>query len=256
MTLTEGLALGEKDVISLVGGGGKTTLLFALGRELAARGSGIVLTTTTKIWEPAPDPSFAQFLSARLSEVRNWVAANAGRFPFLLVAAGRLENGKLQGVPPAWVAELRGMEEVAALVIEADGAAGRPLKAPREGEPVVPESTSLLVPVLGIDGLGSPLDEEHVFRSAIACRLLDLPRGSQVTEEAVLGLLAATLRNVPAEARVIPFINKVDLPQGRERARKLARVLLAAALPGVERIVLGQAARTPPVAEVVVRENA
>ena len=42
----EALRLGRRSLLSLVGGGGKTTLLFALGRQLPAR---TLLTTTTRM---------------------------------------------------------------------------------------------------------------------------------------------------------------------------------------------------------------
>ena len=47
-------------ITALIGGGGKTTLMYHLARELRARGT-VAVTTTTKIWPPtgiavAPDP--------------------------------------------------------------------------------------------------------------------------------------------------------------------------------------------------------
>ena len=247
MTLAEAFSIGEKEVISLVGAGGKTTLLYALGRELSALRYGIILTTTTKIFEPEPSPFFRQFLSPDLSAVRKWVAGHLHRHQCLLLARERLPNGKLEGIPPEWVGELIMMDGVSAIVSEADGAAGRPLKAPREGEPVIPENTTLIVPVMGIDGMGRPLDEETVFRSAIASRLLNLPIGSTVSEETVARLMLESIKQGPAGARVVPLINKVDIPGGREKAEKLARHILSLDPPRIRRVVLGQLEHTPAV---------
>ena len=111
------------------------------------------------------------------------------------------------------------MNGVSAIINEADGAAGRPLKAPRDGEPVIPNNTTLLVPLVGIDAAGCPLDEEWVFRSAIASRLLDLPMGSPVTEEAIVRLVLESVKGGPAGARIVPMINKVDIPGGLEKAK-------------------------------------
>jgi probable selenium-dependent hydroxylase accessory protein YqeC len=251
MTLTEAFSIGEKEVISLVGAGGKTALLYALGRELSAHRRGVILTTTTKIFEPAPSPSLLQFLTPELITVRKWVAEHAGCHQSLLVARGRLPEGKLAGLPPEWVDGLITTDGVSTIIAEADGAAGRPLKAPREGEPVVPESTTLLVPVMGIDGLGRPLTEETVFRSAIASRHLDLPPGSIVTETAVVRLMVELIKHAPAGARIVPLINKVDLPGGREKAEKLARAILSLDRPGIRRIVLGQLQHLPPVTSII-----
>jgi len=251
MTLMQALALGEKEMISLVGAGGKTTLLYALGRELSAVRSGVVLTTTTKIFEPEPAPFFLQFLSPELGAIKEWVAGHLHLRRSLLIARERLPNGKLEGILPERAEEIFSMDGVSAVISEADGAAGRPLKAPRDGEPVIPNNTTLLVPLVGIDAAGCPLDEEWVFRSAIASRLLDLPMGSPVTEEAIVRLVLESVKGGPAGARIVPLINKVDLPGGLEKARRLARCLLSADPARLRRVVLGQLKHLPAVREVV-----
>lgn len=251
MTLTDALAIRDREVISLVGAGGKTAIMFALGKELSSRLKGVILTTTTKIWEPATSPDFALFLSGKISEIKKWVSKSLEAHPCLLVAAERLESGKLQGIPPPWVKEIQSLPGVSAIIVEADGAAGRSLKAPREGEPVWPPNTTLLVPVVGIDVLGWPLDEEHVFRSEIAARVLHMSKRSPVTNEMVTGLLRETIKDRPEDARVIPFINKMDLPGGLEKGRKLAKVFLSLRQVEIERVILGQAQRSPAVKEIV-----
>ena len=255
MTPEEAFSLREREIISLVGGGGKTTLMFALGRELSIRRKGILLTTTTKIWDPEPSDEFSLFLSARLERVKEWVKENLDRYRYLLVAQDKLDNGKLQGIPPHWTPELFSIPGVSYIIIEADGAAGRPLKAPREGEPVIPAETTLLIPMVGIDALGKPLHEDYVFRSRIATEILKEKEGTEVKEAMIGRLLAATLRNKPRGARVIPFINKIDLPGGLEKGRILARNLLESVSPQIERVILGQAREAPIVREIVARSS-
>jgi probable selenium-dependent hydroxylase accessory protein YqeC len=251
VTLTDAFSIRDREVISLVGAGGKTSLMFALGNELSAKRKGILLTTTTKIWEPAPSPSFALFLSEQISEMKKWVLKNLGEYPYLVIARKRLDDGKLQGILPEWGEELLSLADVSSIIFEADGAAGRSLKAPREGEPVLPGNTTLLVPVVGIDVLGRPLDEQYVFRSEIAARILNVAIGTTVTEEMIARLLAELIKNRPEKARVIPFINKVDLPGGLEKARRLAARLLETEGAKFERVILGQAQQFPAVKEMI-----
>ena len=251
MTLAEAFPIGEKEMISLVGAGGKTTLLYALGRELSALGCGVILTTTTKILEPAPSPFLLQFISNELGEIKKWLAENSNRHQSLLIARKRLPNGKLEGIFPEWTEEIFSMDGVSTIVNEADGSAGRPLKAPREGEPVIPKNTTLLVPLIGIDGMGCPLDEEKVFRSAIASRLLNLPIGSTVTEDAIVRLVMEWIKNGPSGARIVPLINKVDITGGLEKAQKLARYLLSVDPTRIRRVILGQLQQLPAVKEVI-----
>jgi len=253
MTLEEAFSLQDREVISLVGAGGKTALMFALGHELSLRRKRILLTTTTKIWEPEPSPSFALFLSDQFAEMKEWVEKNLAQYPYLVIGQKRLDNGKLQGIVPHWVEGLYSQANLSIMIVEADGAAGRSLKAPREGEPVIPNCTTLLIPMAGIDVLSCPLDEEHVFRSEIAARLLHLEIGSQVTEEAIATLLSEIIKRRPEKTRVIPFINKVDLPGGLEKARKLAPFLLKMEGARIEKVVLGHAQHSPSVKDVVTR---
>jgi probable selenium-dependent hydroxylase accessory protein YqeC len=179
------------------------------------------------------------------------VAENLNRHQSLLIARERLPNGKLEGIFPEWAEEIFSMDGVSAIVNEADGSAGRPLKAARAGEPVIPQNTTLLVPLIGIDGMGRPLDEDSVFRSAIASRLLNLPIGSTVTEDAIVGLVMEWIKSGPAGARIVPLINKVDIPGGLEKAQKLARSLLSVDPTRIRRVVLGQLQQLPAVKKVV-----
>ena len=53
-TITEAmqLRLAEHAVVSVVGAGGKTSLIFAWARELASAGKNVVITTTTHMYRP------------------------------------------------------------------------------------------------------------------------------------------------------------------------------------------------------------
>jgi molybdenum cofactor cytidylyltransferase len=253
LTLAEAFQLRDGEVISLVGGGGKTTLMFSWGCELANRQPGVILTTTTKVWEPGPSPDFLSFVSQDFSTLREWILGHLPYSPCLLVARGKLANGKLDGIPPEWVEEIIQIPGITCILVEADGAKGHSLKASREGEPVVPANTTLLVPVVGIDALGCPLDENHVFRWKLAMAILQKPEGSILNEESIARLLASTLKERPEGTRVIPFINKIDSPNDLERGRELGRALLNVPGQEIKRVVLGQAQKAPVVKEVISR---
>ncbi len=50
MGLISALGLGPREHIAIVGGGGKTSLCFALAEELLRTGTRVITTTTTKVW--------------------------------------------------------------------------------------------------------------------------------------------------------------------------------------------------------------
>lgn len=249
MTLKEALQIEKREIITLVGGGGKTTLMFALGRELAKYGKGIILTTTTKIWKPS-SPQLNVHINDQVSELKKWVMESLASFSSVVLAQKELNNGKLQGLDPLWVDELSSLKSVSWIIVEADGAAGRSLKAPKEGEPVIPQSTTILVPVVGVDVLGVPLEEEYVFRSQIAAEILGINKGSALTPPMIGKLLLKTCENCPAHSRLLPFINKVDLEDGLPKARILAADWEIYQGKQIPRVVLGQAQKFPVVVEV------
>ncbi|HUT70581.1 MAG TPA: selenium cofactor biosynthesis protein YqeC [Desulfatiglandales bacterium] len=258
-SLRDALQIHPKEVISLVGAGGKTTLMFALARELTQKGKVVITSTTTKIFPPSSSETACVFVSKDEDELVDFILKNAGAKRCITIGSELLaDSRKLKGVSPFLVSRVIGLNPVDYVIIEADGASQRPLKAPNpEYEPVIPSCTTLVIPVVGIDALGSQLSEERVFRSEIASRLTGVPLGEVVTADTIARLIlhpSGLATGSPAEARIIPFINKVDLVPDLSVARNLAHEILAAKHPRIDRVVLGQARLYPPVAEVMYRQ--
>ena len=258
-TLKEALGIRPKEVVSLVGAGGKTTLMFALARELTEKGKAVITSTTTKIFPPSPSETACVFVSSHEDEIIDFILKNAASKGCITIGWELLaDSQKLKGVDPSLVSRVIGLNPVDHVIIEADGAFQRPLKAPNpEYEPVIPSCTTMVVPVVGIDALGSKLSEEQVFRSEIASQLTGVPLGEVVTVETIARLIlhpSGLAARSPAEARIIPFINKMDLSTDRLAARGLAHEILAGEHPRIDRVVLGQARLFPPVAEVIYRQ--
>jgi probable selenium-dependent hydroxylase accessory protein YqeC len=258
-TLKEAFEIRPKEVVSLVGAGGKTSLMFALARELTEKGKAVITSTTTKIFPPSPSETACVFVSSHEDEIIDFILKNAGAKGCITIGSELLtDSRKLKGVSPLLVLRLIKQPQVGHIVIEADGASQRPLKAPNpEYEPVIPSCTTVVIPVVGIDALGCKLSEEQVFRSEIASQLTGVPLGEVVTAETVARLIlhpSGLATGSPAEARIIPFINKMDLSPDRSAARGLAHEILAGEHPRIDRVVLGQARLFPPVAEVIYRQ--
>jgi len=139
------------------------------------------------------------------------------------------------------------------IIVEADGAAGRPVKAPREQEPVMPSNTTLVVAILGVDGVGTELDEKNVFQPDLISRLTGVPLGQRIDAESMATLMThpeGIFKGAPASSRVVAFLNKVDLAGGLDKAEDVAKRILEKKHPRVERVVLGQLRCDPPVAKV------
>lgn len=250
--LSRALSVNRKDVVSLVGAGGKTTTMFRLADELADQGWKVIATTTTMIWqEKRCEPVLLEADAPRLLERVRAALTVHNR---LTVAAGLDQvQGKLIGLEPALVDSLIALPEVDAVIVEADGAKGRSLKAPAAYEPVIPSSTSLLVPAAALDALGKPLDERTVHRPELVALLTGAELGQPITPELMSMVLLhpqAGIKRAPENARIIPLLNKTETAYV-EPAYEIASALLGH--QRVNRVVLATVAEEDPVKEVWTR---
>lgn len=246
--------MGTRELISLVGAGGKTTLMYRLARELVCQGKKVITTTTTRILEPSPEESPCLFVDSKYEQIKRFIDENLTSSHHITVAGKRIEPEKLKGISPDFVRMLWDKSEIDYLITEADGAAGRPVKAPREGEPVIPSCTTLVVALLGVDGLEVELREENVFRCERVSLITGIPAGGRMTDEAMAVLFThsnGVFKGTPASSRRAVFLNKVDISSGVDRARRIARKVLDKKEPRIERVILGQLRRDPPVVEVL-----
>jgi molybdenum cofactor cytidylyltransferase len=250
MNLSSALRLSQSEVVALVGGGGKTSTMFQLAAEIAAAGGRVITTTTTRIFaaQIALSPAHCVAGEASLDEI---AAALARTGQVLVTGPLDAAAGKATGIPLGLMAELQALPGKPTILIEADGARMRPLKAPAAHEPVIPAETTLVVPVAGVDSLGRMLTDEFVHRSALVAQLSGAAVGDVVTPAMVAGLLAhpaGGLKNAPPAARHIALINKVDGPEQIAGARRIAELTMRTGQ--FSSVVLGRVRRAPPVAEV------
>jgi probable selenium-dependent hydroxylase accessory protein YqeC len=253
-SLKEALGLAQRELISLVGGGGKTTLMFRLAGELSLCGKRVITTTTTRILEPSFRESPLLIVEADEKKAGELAREGLLSHHHVTLAGERTGSDKLKGVTADLVHDLWESSGAEYLIVEADGAAGRPMKAPREWEPVIPGQTTLVVAVLGMDGLGAILNEENVFQAERVSTLTGLCVGDRMTEEGMAILITHSegiFRGAPHSSRVAAFLNKVDLPGRIPMAREVARRILDKGHRQIERVVLAQVKQAPPVVEVI-----
>lgn len=250
MRLINALGVRRGDIVALVGAGGKTSAMFVLGEEACALGLRVVLTTTTRIYCPPAREGQPVILRAGPELVRQ--VGKALEESLVVVAGAGIDGeNKIIGVDR----DLAGSfpEAGADLVaIEADGSAGRPFKAPQAWEPVIPQQTTLVVPVVGIDCLGKPLSGEYIHRPEMVASLTGLKSGQAVTPEVVAGVLGhrrGYRKGIPPGCHWVPLINKVETEDDLKQARKLAGLLGRA---GAGRVVMAAVRDFDPVKEVLV----
>ena len=232
--------IAETRVIALVGAGGKTALMYALAGEIRREGRTVVTTTTTKIFPPRPD----QAPHLILLKDDPTLASLPGR----LLECGHVTVGKSVLLPAEKVEGVD--EEILDLcrnaadhvLVEADGAAGRPVKAPEDWEPVVPQHAELVVYLVGLDCLGKPMTDNWVFRSARFAQITGLTAGKIIRPRDIARLVThpeGGLKHVPAPAALVPFLNKQDLVSSSQVIEETVKEILTRAGGRISRVVSG-----------------
>ena len=231
-------------VLSLVGGGGKTSIMFHLARQLAAAGKKVLTTTTTKIFYPTAEQNERILVNTDPESILRKLSSH--NFSGHITAASELlaDGSKLKGFSSEEISIFEKSDLFDWILVEADGSARRPLKAPAEHEPVIPVNCTVLVAVAGLEVLGRPLSEEVVFRSNLAGVLMGISEGEAITESALVNLFNHPLgafKGAPDQARRFIFLNKADDSKRREGAARIAALLRQNPQPVAEALLVGQA---------------
>jgi len=169
------LQLKPGDVVSIVGSGGKTSLLFRLAQEY--QGKTVLLSTTTKMLRPDP------------GQYDRDISRGAPLVPGINLLYGGEVGGKITAPPVGQIRALRPADGL--MILECDGAKGKPLKGWVDYEPVIPAFTTITVGVLGLWPLGRRAENQTVHRMERFCRLTGATPGELI----VLDHLAAIVEH-------------------------------------------------------------
>lgn len=228
----------RKPVISLVGGGGKTSIMYALADAFKEMGRRVLVTTTTHIYCPGGNRTKEGSLryedvhaihATTLQQVRK--AWESGLIPVIgsLCAKAKLSMPEAELLREA-------MELSDVVLIEADGAKCMPCKVPGATEPVLLPESDIVIGLMGMDALKEPV-ESVCFRAALAKDWLwkgrDLKETALTKEDAALILTSSsgTKKDVGSRDYYV-VLNKCDTKERLEEGIKLAQLL------GKERVIL------------------
>jgi molybdenum cofactor cytidylyltransferase len=229
MNLAYALNIRPGDIVAFVGAGGKTQAMFRLASDLVDQGLRVITTTTMVTSEDdlRRAPQRVGFGHGMMLPETLPHQVEQHRHVFVFVKLEK--DGKVRGVRPAWLDEhLAPAPYKDVLLVEADGSRRLPLKAPLPHEPAIPDSATIVVPVVGLDVLGQPLDEAHVYGAERVQQLTGHPLGQPVTPRAMAAVLMHPelgLKAVPPEARILPLLNKATA-ETLSQAREIAGYLL------------------------------
>lgn len=221
MKLSRALRLPAAPIVALVGAGGKTTALFTLAYELAPS----IVSTTTHLGEWQANQCDMHI-----------VAKTGAKLPSIpgdgvTLVTGEKETNRFTGADAGQLGELNkiAVDRGFALLIEADGARQKSLKAPASHEPVIPDFANTIIVIAGLKGLNKPLGDEAVHRPVQFSKISNLEIGEPVTIEALAKVLthpAGGLKNIPINARRIALLNQADSPGLQSQGKRLGQYII------------------------------
>lgn len=202
---------GKQHNICLVGGGGKTTVMYELAAAWAACRRKVLVLTSTHILRPT-DGSFA----ADMPVVQNlW---QQGRYA--VIGTPEPSTGKLTAPLQSLYETLQPQADV--ILCEADGSRHLPCKAPAAHEPVLLPDCDMVLAVAGMDALGYSL-AQACQRPQLAAELLDCSAEKIIDAQMLASLLLSgqgARKNVGARAYYI-VLNKCDLLKAAQQEEML-----------------------------------
>ncbi len=232
MKLRDWLRLGESPLVTLTGAGGKSTLLFTLADEYPSA----FVTTTTHLgaWQI---PWARRVIY--VNDAEDLHPLEDDPLPGVTLFLGEApQNERARGVSLETLKLILALSARRGqpLLVEADGARQRALKAPASHEPHLPISGLDGLPhthltLAGLSALGKPLDDHHVHRPEIFARLSGLAPGAPLTVEALAVLLThpqGGLKGIPKAARRVAVLTQALTPVQQAAGQRLAAQLLSA----------------------------
>ncbi|UHQ96190.1 selenium cofactor biosynthesis protein YqeC [Natrinema halophilum] len=210
MNLAETLGLGDDELVSFVGAGGKKTAMTRLVAEASERGLEAGYTTTTHM--PPPDLPLVLADPDRIESSVDDATAPIALARTRVSNPSRVDE-KVRGYQPATLNSLFDDAPFDWLLVKADGARMREFKAPGPNEPPIPQTSTVVVPVASVQAVGQPLADDVVHRVDRIERCADISAGERITPDVIGQVLAhpdGGLKHVPDDATVVPLVNKAD----------------------------------------------
>lgn len=196
--------INKGDVVSIVGAGGKTTLMFSLAEELR-QGNKVLVTTTTKIY--LPKEYQYDYIAKSKDEFNYYNRSNENG----IYVYGKEVNDqeKLIGLDCELLdSQLPYFDYV---LIEADGSKKKSIKGWKDNEPVVSSKTNKTIGVLSIENIGKEINEENVHRLECFVNITNSSKGDVIDINCIKSLIfhpKGLFKDAVGEK--ILFINKVD----------------------------------------------
>jgi len=208
--------LPTSPLIAITGAGGKTTTMYTLASELAQRGKRVITTTTTQIFYPEPDETDTLIVATETSELLKSIDEAWQHYQRLTIAGTVLRTEKLAGLQPEQPYELLVKSGADVVIVEADGARHRMIKAPAEHEPVIPLQTNIALLLMSAEAINQPLSDRIAHRPERVAKVIGINEGDLLSPAVIAKLMTSeqgALKHIPETATAYLLITHASMPQ-------------------------------------------
>ncbi|MTI70383.1 MAG: putative selenium-dependent hydroxylase accessory protein YqeC [Firmicutes bacterium] len=206
MKLYKKLNIDRLELISIVGAGGKTSTIYTLAKELKSENKKVLIASTTKMYYPNKKFIDNIFLLDNDIEYKNIPQGS-------ITVIGHKVKNKIGRVSSDYINKLykKGLFDV--ILVEADGARKKTIKAPETYEPVIPSKSTKVIGILGLDSYKKSINVENVHR-VDRFREATLSKPSQLIDETIIKRLVLNpkglFKGVSESMEKYLLLNKLD----------------------------------------------
>ena len=223
-----GISPAHKECVAVVGAGGKTSTMYRLSGELRDTGQKVVITTTTKIYMPDSSSYDDIIISADKDKCLDFAAKSVSPGSYA-VGKSILPDNKVEGLDRDLICKMFESAGISHIIVEADGAKCKPLKAPAGHEPVIPQCATVVVGVIGLDAVGKEINNENIHRVEKFCEICNCSIGETVNMDMLAALIRhpdGLFKGTPPSCGRIVMLNKAEGTERIEAANKIKKEFL------------------------------
>jgi molybdenum cofactor cytidylyltransferase len=226
MDLKTAFRADKKTRLAVVGAGGKSSTMFMLARSIPGP---VITTASTHLSIEQPKYADVHIIIRQPSDVLE-IKSHPDKKVILVTGEFAPQDGRVTGLSEPLLNEIKNIADQLdlPLILEADGSKRLPLKAPAAHEPAIPDWANYVAVLVGLSGIGTPLDEFHVHRPEIYSHLSGLKIGQPVNIESLEKVLlhpSGGLKNIPTKANKAIVLNQADSPELIQEAIWLSKRL-------------------------------
>src|SRR6266536_2392312 len=208
--------LPTSPLIAITGAGGKTTTMYTLADELAQRGKRVITTTTTQIFYPKAGETDTLIVASETQALLKTIDEAWHQYHRLTVAGTVLRTDKLAGLQPEQPYELLLNSGADVVIVEADGARHRMIKAPGEHEPVIPLQTNVALLMISAEAINQPLSDRIAHRPEQVATVAGINMGDVLSPAVIARLITSEqggLKHIPETATAYLLITHASMTQ-------------------------------------------